>query len=90
MGILTLPLKGIYFDQIKSGEKLEEYRLCSAFWMTRLLNKSFDKIVLTRGYPKRTDTSRRMEIPWRGYEIKKITHPHFGPDPVNVFAIKVN
>lgn len=25
-----------------------------------------------------------------GYEVKVITHPHFGPDPVKVFAIKVN
>lgn len=25
-----------------------------------------------------------------GYEVKVITHPHFGPEPVKVFAIKVN
>ncbi|MCP3582304.1 hypothetical protein NLN00_23805, partial [Escherichia coli] len=25
-----------------------------------------------------------------GYEIKTITHPHFGDKPVKVFAIKVN
>ncbi len=90
MKTLHLPLKGEYFDQIKDGTKTEEYRLCSSFWMKRLWNQSFDKIVLTRGYPKKSDTSRRLELPWRGYEIKKITHPHFGPDPVNVFAIRVN
>lgn len=31
-----------------------------------------------------------LTAPDDGYEIKVITHPHFGPDPVKVFAIKVN
>ena len=90
MRVLTLPLKGEYFDQIKDGVKKEEYRKCSAFWMKRLWLKSFDKIVLTRGYPKKTDTTRRLELPWRGCTIKKITHPHFGSEPVNVFAIRLS
>lgn len=88
MAALHLPLKGEYFDAIKSGEKLEEYRLCTEFWEKRIEEKQIDSIVLTRGYPKRTDQSRRMVLPWRGYEIKEITHPHFGPDPVRVYAIK--
>jgi len=66
MADLHLPLKGEYFDQIVSGEKVEEYR-----------------------YPKKTDTSRRAEFPWRGCQLKTITHPHFGPDPVKVYAIEV-
>ncbi|HBK8765998.1 TPA: ASCH domain-containing protein, partial [Salmonella enterica subsp. enterica serovar Typhimurium] len=36
------------------------------------------------------DKSRRIECKYRGYEIKQITHPHFGSEPVEVFAIKVN
>ncbi|EOG1758466.1 hypothetical protein ACK3QM_000584, partial [Salmonella enterica] len=28
--------------------------------------------------------------PYDGYEIKTITHPHFGDKLVKVFAIKVN
>ena len=90
MGDLTLPLKGEYFDAIKSGEKIEEYRLCSEFWGRRIEGKQFDRIVLTRGYPKSDDQSRRMVRPWRGYVVKEITHPHFGPDPVRVYAIAVN
>ena len=87
---LTLPLKGEYFDQIADGTKVEEYRLCSSFWSKRIQGKTFDKIVLTRGYPEKSDTTRRIERPWRGYVVKTITHPHFGPDPVSVFAIRVN
>jgi ASC-1-like (ASCH) protein len=90
MADLTLPLKGEYFDAIKAGDKVEEYRLCTEFWERRIEEKQIDRIVLTRGYPKRGDETRRMVRPWRGYEIKEITHPHFGPDPVRVYAIVVN
>lgn len=87
---LTLPLKGEYFDAIQSGDKMEEYRLCSEFWKRRIEGKRIDRIILTRGYPKRDDESRRMVRPWQGYQIKEITHPHFGPHPVRVYAIIVN
>ncbi len=98
MTTLHLPLKAEYFDAIRDGTKTEEYRLANAYWMKRLivcgargvLHRSFDGIVLTKGYPKRDDKSRRMELPWRGFALKTITHPHFGPDPVNVFAITVS
>lgn len=88
--VLHLPLKGLYFDQIKSGEKLDEYRLCTPFWEKRIEERRYDRIVLTRGYPKRDDEERRISRPWLGYTIEEITHPHFGKDPVRVYAIRVN
>lgn len=90
MRVLTLPLKAEYFDAIKAGTKKEEYRLCTPYWNKRLDRRAYDLIVLTRGYPKRGDTSRRLERVWDGYAVKTITHPHFGPAPVRVYAIKVN
>ena len=33
---LTLPLKTKWFDMIKSGEKLEEYREITPYWVSRL------------------------------------------------------
>jgi hypothetical protein len=90
MAVLQLALKGVYFDQIKSGQKLEEYRLTTPFWIRRLDQRSFEGIVLTRGYPPRGDLERRLERPWRGLRRTLITHPHFGADPVEVFAIRVN
>lgn len=33
---LTLPLKTKWFDMIKSGEKLEEYREITPYWVRRL------------------------------------------------------
>lgn len=86
---LQLALKAEYFEAIKSGEKTEEYRECTPFWRKRIEGKSFDRIVLTLGYPKATDDSRRIFLPWRGYVVKEITHPHFNNEPKTVFAIDV-
>ncbi len=86
---LTLPLKGIYFDQIKAGEKTEEYRLVTSYWIRRLEGRRYGRIILTRGYPKKDDADRRIVLPWRGCPTKTITHPHFGPHPVEVYAIKL-
>lgn len=87
--VLQLALKGEYFDQIKAGTKPKEYRLCTKYWAKRLVGRSYTRIVLTLGYPPRSDLSRRMEMPWNGYTIETIQHPHFGADPVTVFAINV-
>lgn len=87
---LHLNLKAEYFDQIKSGVKLHEFRLQTDYWARRLMGRSFDGIVLKKGYPKSGDLDRTIERPWRGFERKVITHPHFGADAVPVFAIRVN
>lgn len=86
---LTIPLKGIYFDQIKDGIKAEEFRLVTDYWRKRLEHRHYDRIVLTRGYPKADDHERRLVKPWRGYIERTILHPHFGAEPVRVFAIRV-
>lgn len=88
--ILTLPLKGVYFREIRDGSKPYEYRLCTPFWTKRLVGRTYDGIELTLGYPARDDIERRLTRPWRGYERQVITHPHFGQHPVEVFAIPVN
>ena len=89
MADLHLNLKGVYFDQIKAGTKLFEYRLREK-WERRLLGKEFGRVLIKRGYPARGDMSRIIERPWLGYEIQTLTHPHFGPLPVEVLAIRVN
>lgn len=86
---LTLPIKAEYFDQIKDGTKPEEYRLQTPYWQKRLEGRTYGRLILTLGYPKRTDTARRLELPWRGYTVRTITHPHFGLHPVRVYAIDV-
>lgn len=87
---LHLNLKAEYFDQIKAGVKPDEYRLCTPYWTKRLEGRSYDGIVLKKGYPNAGDQDRIIERPWYGYERQKITHPHFGASPVAVFAIRVN
>jgi hypothetical protein len=87
---LTIPVNGVYFDQIKAGTKAEEYRLVTPFWTKRLVDRAYSHVVMTRGYPARDDQERRLELPWRGFTRKTITHPHFGPNPVEVYAIDVS
>lgn len=91
MSDLILPLKREYFEAIRDGSKTEEYRLRNAYWFKRIASPfiPIENIVLTLGYPARDNHARRLVLPWRGYTIKTITHPHFGPDPVEVYAIKV-
>lgn len=87
---LHLNLKDIYFQEIKSGIKIFEYRLATPYWEKRLVGREYSAIVVKSGYPSRSDLSRQIIRPWLGYEIHTINHPHFGGEPVEVFAIRVN
>jgi hypothetical protein len=88
---LTLPINGEYFKAIRDGEKLEEYRLFNKFWKARLEGKTFDRIVLTWGYPHSSDTDRRLVRAWRGWTKRTITHKHFFESaPTEVYAIDVS
>lgn len=86
---LVLPVKRIYFDSIKAGCKGEEYRLVNEYWTKRLVGRDYEQVVVTLGYPSYAQTDRFLHFPWRGYRKTKITHPHFGPDEVEVFAIEL-
>ena len=86
---LVLHLKKEYFDQIASGQKVEEYRLVTPYWSRRLEGRQYEQVVLLCGYPARGDTSRQMIRPWAGYTRKTISLPRFGDQPVEVFAIHV-
>ena len=86
---LTLPLKKKWFDQIKAGTKLFEYRIYNDFWRSRLVGKTFDNIVFTLGYPKKDDLERRIIKPWMGYEIQTVQCEEWDNEPQKVFAIKV-
>lgn len=90
MADLVLPLKRQYFDAIRAGVKTEEYRLCTPYWRKRIGGRTFDHVTLTLGYPARNDETRRIVCAWRGYRVFTLTHPHFGPDPVEVYAIDVS
>lgn len=89
MRTLHLNLKKEYFDAIVAGTKPFEYRLRSRFWSKIIEGKEFDKVLVKSGYPPAGDPNRISARKWLGYEIQTITHPHFGPDPVEVFAIHV-
>lgn len=84
--ILVLNVKRQWFDDIRSGVKKEEYRLVKPFWDSRLA-KDYSQICIRLGYASADDPDRNLYFPWRGVTVRKITHPEFGPDPVDVYVI---
>lgn len=86
--ILHLHLKFEYFDDIASGKKKKEYRDAEK-WLHRLLYRDYDGIRLYRGYQKVTDDTV-IDLPYKGYELEIVTHPHFGNAPTLVCAIDVS
>ena len=84
---LTLPVKREYFEQIDTGVKPEDYRQITKHWQTRLENKKYEYVIITLGYPKKEDLSRRIVFTWTGVKKKIITHKEFGLKPVEVYAI---
>ena len=89
MKILHLNVKKEYFDEFVNGKKSFEYRLVNRYWINRLLKVNYDFIHYKCGYPKNDDVSKIRVIPYRGYEIQKIKHKHFGDQFVKVFSIRL-
>lgn len=89
MADLILPLRAEFFNAIKAGTKVEEFRRRTRYWRQRIEGKTFDRVVLMLGYPARDDHERRLVLPWRGVRLTTIQHQLFGPAPVEVYAIQV-
>lgn len=83
---IVLPLKGVYFDQIKAGTKTEEFRLITPYW-TKRFSRQYRNVILTRGYPKSSDTDKRLVFPWKGITTRRMQHPHFGPLELCLYVI---
>jgi hypothetical protein len=78
--ILHLTLLRNYFDAIANGDKVEEYRIRSIYWVTRLKDRHYDEVHFRNGY--------RKDSPFMRVEFKGITekqHSGYGP----VFAIQL-
>jgi hypothetical protein len=74
MKILKMTLNKEFFDQILSGEKIEEYRDFTPFWESRLLEKDteeivfreYDAIEFKNGYGAEVPT---MLVEWKGADL---------------------
>lgn len=74
MRILKMTLNKEFFDQILSGEKIEEYRDFTPFWESRLLEKDteeivfreYDAIEFKNGYGAKVPT---MLVEWKGADL---------------------
>lgn len=87
--ILRLNLKTKWWNQIKSGEKSDELRLATDYWRKRLIGRTYQEVLLLRGYPKRGDTESVIRRKLGGITEQTIIHEEFGSNPVTVFVIDV-
>lgn len=90
MADLHLNLKKEYFDAIKAGTKIYEYRLITPYWAKRIENRHYINVVLKCGYPSKDDQEKIITRPFVGWHKETITHPHFGDEPVDVYAIQIS
>lgn len=89
MRVLRLNLKREYWEQIRDGVKVVEFRLQTPYWRKRLIGVEYEEVHLLLGYPRRGDESRIIRKRWNGVTEDRIIHNHFGAAPVDVFAIDV-
>lgn len=88
MSDLILHLRSCYFRQVAAGTKTEEFRRMTPYWIKRLAGRQYVRVVIWDAYKPRSPETV-LEFPWRGFRSRTITHEHFGPKPVAVFAIKL-
>lgn len=86
---LVLHVRRKYFDAIVRGEKTEEFRRCTPYWRKRLEGRVYDGVLVACGYPSFERAELLYATQWRGYRVTTITHPEFGPAPVQVYAIRL-
>lgn len=87
---LTLRLKGEYWEQIRAGTKLHEFRLATPRNEKLILARPVVLIAIWHGYPPATATDKRLLFFWNGVTRQVRQHPHFGTDPVTVLAIDLS
>lgn len=79
---LTLSVKKENFDLIKSGKKTVEYREVKPYWTKRLEGKDYNNIIITLGYPKKDDLSKRIKFKYNGYGHVSIRHKQFDGEKI--------
>jgi len=88
---LHLVVTNKWYQQIVAGTKTEEYRQVKKHWISRLTwhggkYKAFKYIKFVNGHQKNAPFAIAE---FKYILLKEITHEHFGPSPVAVFAIGI-
>lgn len=88
MKVLHLNVKKEYFQMVKVGDKIEEFRIYNDYWIKKL-SKSYDCIYYKCGYPRNDDRDKIICFKYDGFSIRNIKHKEFGDKEVKVFAIRL-
>lgn len=83
--ILHLTLKKVWFELIRDGIKIEEYREIKPYWTRRLDGKEFDFVVFRNGYGR--------DVPTIKVELKAISigrpFPPWTESPDQCYILKL-
>lgn len=86
---LHLNLKGEYFHAIRTGKKVEEYRLYNDYWRKRMEGREYTRLIIKWGYPSDDEKDRIIVLPYvtmmislfvarlrSGFSLMAATHEH--------------
>lgn len=91
MRVLHLHLKVEYFELIKRGVKPYEFRLKKPYWIKRLNgDPQYDEVWFYRAYETAVEGISLIKRKFEKPKTRTIQHDHFGPEPVEVFAIRTD
>ena len=85
MKVLHLTLHRCWFDMIQRGEKKEEYRAISPYWVQRLHGRHYDAVHFVNGYGQHRP---RFTIELLGIS-QGIGNPAWGAPEKPVFILKL-
>ena len=89
MKTLYLHVPRKHFDQIKSGNKKEEYKAWNIYWKKRIIGVPFEAVEISYGDPK-AGTGERITFAWDGYEKKILEVKLCKKGAYLYFAISLN
>jgi len=69
---LILNVKKQWFDLVKSGKKDKEYREIKPYWTSRLVNKTYNRIIYVHAWPHTFTEMNSIIFPYNGYIITTI------------------
>ena len=79
-------MKPSWFEMVKGGDRLEDYRPYNEYWIKRI-HRNFERVVCSMGFGK---NKSKFTLSFEGLEIRSESiHPEWGEPETTHFVIKL-
>jgi hypothetical protein len=85
---LTLVVKAEFFEAIRKGQKLEDYRVASEYWRKRIEKEGIERVKIRLGFPKEEHPWNTMTFKFNGFERKRIKTKTYGDSEVYAIDLR--